>query len=62
MSAGLGHAAFRLGFFILFVAGILLFFEPSGSAEQAITIVTFVIGLVFVIIIAVLVRLDQRKP
>ncbi len=61
MSAGLGHAAFRLGFFIIFVAGILLLLEPNGSAEQAITFLTFVIGLVFVIIVAVLVRLGQRK-
>ena len=62
MSSGLGHAGFRLGFFIVFVAGVLLLFEPSGSAEQAITIITFVIGLVFVTIEAILVRLGQRKP
>jgi uncharacterized membrane protein len=62
MSSDLGHAAFRLGFFIVFVAGILLLFEPSGSAEQAITAITFVIGLIFVTIVAILVRLGQRKP
>lgn len=62
MSSDLGHAAFRLGFFIVFVAGVLLLFEPSGSAEQAITVLTLVIGLVFLAIVAFMVRLGQRKP
>ena len=62
MSADLGQAAFRLGFFILFISGILLWFEPSGSAEQAITMVTFLIALIFLVVIAILVRLGQRKP
>jgi hypothetical protein len=62
MSGGLAHAAFRLGFFIVFVSGILLLFLDSGSAEQAITQITFLIGLVFLIIIIIWVRLGQRKP
>lgn len=62
MSSSLTHAAFRLGFFIVFVSGVLLLFLESGSAEQAITIFTFLIGLVFLMAIAILVRLGQRKP
>ena len=54
--------AFRLGFFITFVAGILLIFEPSGSAEQAISLLTFVIGLVFLAIVMIMARLGNRKP
>lgn len=61
MSADLGQFAFRLGFFIVFVTGILLLFEPSGSAEQAITVITFVIGLVFLVVVVLVVRIGQRK-
>lgn len=62
MSSSLTQAAFRIGFFIVFVSGVLLLFLESGSAEQAITIFTFLIGLVFLIAITILVRLGQRKP
>ena len=62
MSSTLAHAAFRLGFFIVFVSGILLLFLDSGTAEQAITLFTFFIGLVFLTIIIIWVRLGQRKP
>ena len=62
MSGSVAQAAFRIGFFIVFVSGILLLFLESGSAEQAITIFTFIIGLVFLITIAILVRLEQRGP
>lgn len=62
MSGNLAHAAFRLGFFIVFVSGILLLFLESGSAEQAIMIFTFLIGLLFLATIAILVHLGQRKP
>jgi hypothetical protein len=62
VSSQLGHAAFRLGFFIVFVSGILLLFLENGSAEQAITLITFFIGLGFLTTIIILVRLGQRKP
>jgi uncharacterized membrane protein len=62
MSGPLAHAAFRIGFFIVFVSGVLLLFLESGSAEQAITLITFLIGLVFLTAIVILVRLGQRKP
>lgn len=62
MGRDLGQAAFRLGFFIVFVGGALLFVEPSGSAEQAITLLTFIIGLVFVIAVALIIRFGQRPP
>lgn len=62
MDSTLGQAAFRLGFYIVFVAGILLLFLESGSAEQMITIITFGIGLAFLLIVTILVRWGQRKP
>jgi hypothetical protein len=62
MSSSFAHAAFRIGFFIVFVSGMLLLFLENGSAEQAIMIFTFLLGLVFLIAIVIWVRLGQRKP
>ncbi|MFN8493548.1 MAG: hypothetical protein U0350_38465 [Caldilineaceae bacterium] len=61
MSPQFGQAAFRLGIFIVLVAGILLFFEPSGTAEQAISILTLIIGLLFLGVVAIWVWISQRK-
>ena len=61
MGPVLGQAAFRLGFFIVFITGILLFFLQSGSAEQAITLFTFIIGLVFLIAVALLIRFGNYR-
>jgi hypothetical protein len=62
MTSSLAHAAFRLGFFIVFVSGVLLLFLESGSAEQAIMIFTFLIGLVFLTAITIWAYLGRRKP
>lgn len=62
MSSNLGHAAFRLGFFIVFVSGILLFFLERGTAEQAITLFTLVISLIFLGMVVLFTYLGRRKP
>jgi hypothetical protein len=51
-----------MAFYIVFVAGILLLFLERGSAEFAITLFSFVLGLLFLGIIVVWVRYIQRKP
>lgn len=56
MSPHLGQAAFRIAFFIVFVAGGLLFFLEPGSAEFVVSVVTLIIGLLFIVAIAVIVR------
>lgn len=56
MSSGFGQAGFRLAFFIIFVAGLLLLVTPRGTAEFYITVLTFLIGLTFAGIIMVMVR------
>lgn len=61
MSSGLGQAAFRLGFFIVFVAGGLLLFEERGTAEHAITLITFLMGLAFLGVVVALVRFGRRS-
>jgi len=57
----LGKAAFHLGFYIAFTAGILLFFLEKRSPEYVITQITFGIGTVFIAIVAILVRWRRRK-
>jgi hypothetical protein len=60
MDSQLGRAGFHIAFYITFVSGMLLFFLPSGSPEQMITIFTFGIGLLFLVLVTFLVRLGQR--
>ena len=62
MSRDLGQAAFRLGFFIVFVSGLMLLVVEAGSAEQAIMLLTLVIGLIFLAVVALIVWLGRRPP
>jgi len=60
VSPHLGRAAFRIAFFIAFVSGALLFFLEPGSAEFVVSVVTLLIGLIFMVAIAVIVRRVSR--
>jgi hypothetical protein len=62
MDSGIGKAGFHMAFYIVFVAGILLLFLDRGSAEFAITLFSFCVGLLFLGVIVVWVRYSQRKP
>lgn len=62
MDSGIGKAGFHMAFYIVFVSGILLLFLDRGSAEFAITLFSFVLGLVFLGVIVIWVRYTQRKP
>ena len=62
MDSGIGKAVFNMAFYIVFVAGILLLFLDRGSAEFAITLFSFVLGLVFLSVIVIWVRYTQRRP
>ncbi|HRJ44172.1 MAG: hypothetical protein KJZ86_15615 [Caldilineaceae bacterium] len=57
----LGKAAFHLGFYIAFTAGVLLFFLEKQTPEYAITQITFGIGLFFIAVVALLVRLGRKR-
>jgi len=57
----LGKAAFHIGFYIAFTAGILLFFLEKQTPEYAITQLTFAIGVTFITVIAILVRWRRNK-
>ena len=62
MDSGIGRAGFHIAFYIVFVAGILLLFLERGSAEFAITLFSFILGLLFLSLIVIWVRYTQRKP
>ena len=55
----LGHAAFRLGMYIVFVSGLLVWFTESGTPGHVISQITLIIGIVFLVIVAILVRLKR---
>jgi hypothetical protein len=60
LSPEIGKAAFRFAIFILLMALGLLFTLRPGTPEFAITVVTLLIGAIFVGFILVLVRLLAR--
>ncbi|MEZ4864771.1 MAG: hypothetical protein R3C14_25895 [Caldilineaceae bacterium] len=61
MNSQIGRAGFHIAFYFVFVAGILLLLLPRGTAEYAITLFTFILGLIFMLIVVILVRFTQRK-
>ncbi len=56
MRPDLGQAVFRIAFFITFLSGLLLLFLDHRSAEFVAATITFVIGLIFILVIVVLIR------
>ncbi len=56
MNSDLGLAWFRIAIFITLVSGILALIEPRDSAEFIVSVMSFVIGLVFILIIALVVK------
>ena len=61
MDPHLGKVGFRMAFYIVFVAGGLLLVLERGTAEFVITLFTFILGLVFLLLVAALVRWGQRR-
>jgi len=51
-----GLAWFRIAVFIAFISGALIPFQKPGTAEFIISVTSLVIGLIFVGIIAFIVR------
>jgi hypothetical protein len=56
----MGQAGFRIGIFLCVMSGFFIFLTEKGSAEHVVSILTFIMGLVFTIVIIILVRLEQR--
>ncbi len=51
-----GRAAFRIAFMMVSVALVMLFVLTPGSAEYIISVITLVLGIVFMGIVFILVR------
>lgn len=60
LSPEIGRFAFQIGFFITLVSGVLLFLLDPGSAEFVLTVAALAVGLIFLLIVFVLVRLSNR--
>ena len=60
MNPEAGQAWFRIGMMITMVSAVLVYFTEPGTAERVVSVLTLLIGLLFVGIIVVLVR--RKKP
>jgi hypothetical protein len=56
----LGRAGLRIGFLIVVPSFFLMFFLDPGTAEYAITLVTLVMGVVFLLAVTLLVLYSRR--
>lgn len=56
----MGRTAFRVGMYITVSTLALLFFLRPGSAEFGVTVVTLVVGLLFLGLVALFVRYFSR--
>ena len=56
------QAALRVAVLILIVAVAMLPFQPPNSAEFVVTVLAAVVGLIFVVLVAVVVRLSTSRP
>lgn len=55
-----GQAAFRIAFLMVGVSAAMVFVLTPGTAEYIVSVVTLILGLVFMGIIFVLVRVAGR--
>ena len=56
----LGLAGFKLGMFLFILSGLMVLVTDKGTAEHAISVLTLLISLAFLIAIAVLARIGRR--
>ena len=56
------QAALRVAVLILIVAVAMLPFQPQNSAEFVATVLAAIVGLIFVVLVAVVARLSTSRP
>lgn len=59
MNPDAGRAWFRIAMTITLVSAVLVYFTEPGTAERVVSIITLLIGLLFIGTIIVLVRRDH---
>jgi len=57
----IGYAGFRIGMFMVLMAGLLVWFTESGTPGHVISQISLICGVVFLGVIVVLVKIGQRK-
>ena len=60
IDSNIGRVAFRLGFYIAFVSGLLYFFTEPNTAERAVSLLTLIISILFLLVVVILVRYSGR--
>ena len=61
MDATITRAAFHIGFYVAFVSGLLLLVVEHDTAEFAISVFTFGIGLFFLATVVAVVKWQQWR-
>jgi hypothetical protein len=61
MDPNIGYAGFRIGMFMVVGAGLLVLFTDSGTPGHVISQISLICGLLFLGVIVVIVKLEQRK-
>jgi hypothetical protein len=59
MNPEAGRAWFRIAVTITLVSAVLVLVTKSGTAERVVSVITLIIGLLFIGTIVVLIRRDQ---
>jgi hypothetical protein len=59
MNPDAGRAWFRIAVTITLVSAVLVYATKSGTAERIVSVITLIIGLLFIGTIIVLIRRDQ---
>ena len=59
MNPDAGRAWFRIAVMITLVSAVLVYATKSGTAERVVSVITLIIGLLFIGTIIVLIRRDQ---
>lgn len=59
MNPEAGRAWFRIAVMITWVSAVLVYVTKSGTAERVVSVITLIIGLLFIGTIIVLIRRDQ---
>ena len=59
MNPEAGRAWFRIATMITLVSAVLVYFTDPGTAERVVSVITLLIGLLFIGVIVILIRRDR---
>ena len=59
MNPEAGRAWFRIATLLTVVSAVLVYFTEPGSAERVVSVITLLIGLLFIGVIVFLIRRDR---